>query len=234
MEYEFDEKTKTLLKMATDAVKNQDWKQISKVGHYNAEMGNFMLKAYGDQLPLETKCEIAMYHYSNHGDFYPTIRKYARKARVIRPENWREELPSSVRDLDRFTVYRGGGEDISRAAYYMSWTLSQEMAEWFMKRHELTHPGEQHLYRGTISADKVIAYIGGRFEFEIVQYRGVKNIEEIPLAGISAGFEEMRNSGDIHHPADMKVAQDYFDKMVQKDNTINENPNPPAMLGRTE
>ena len=62
----------------------------------------------------------------------------------------------------------------------------------------------------------MIAYIGGRFEFEIVQYRGVKNIEEIPLAGISAGFEEMRNSGDIHHPADMKVAQDYFDKWYKK------------------
>ncbi len=85
------------------------------------------------------------------------------------PENWREALPSSVRDMDTFTVYRG-----------------------------------------IISADKVIAYIGGRLEFEIVQYRGVKNIKEIPLAGISAGFEEMRNSGDILHPADMKAAHDYF------------------------
>ena len=40
--------------------------------------------------------------------------------------------------------------------------------------------------------------------------------QRIPLAGISAGFEEMRNSGDIHHPADMKVAQDYFDKWYKK------------------
>lgn len=175
-----------------------------------------MLKAYGDQMPIETKCEIAMYHYSNHGDFYPTIRKYVRKARVIRPENWREGLPSSVRDLDTFTVYRGGGEDISKASYSMSWTLSQEMAEWFMKRHELTHPGEQHLYRGTIAADKVFAYIGSRFEFEIVQYRGVKNIGEIPLVGISDGFMKTRSSGDFFHPTDPKEAQDYFDKWYKK------------------
>jgi len=26
----------------------------------------------------------------------------------------------------------------------------------------------------------------------------------------------LRNSGDIHHPADMKVAQDYFDKWYKK------------------
>ena len=48
-----------------------------------------------------------------------------------------------------------------------------------MKRHELTHPGEQHLYRASIAADKVIAYIGNRNEYEIVQYREVKGVEEI-------------------------------------------------------
>ena len=48
-----------------------------------------------------------------------------------------------------------------------------------MKRHERTHPGKQYLYRASIAADKVIAYIGDRNEYEIVQYRGVKGIEEI-------------------------------------------------------
>ena len=52
-------------------------------------------------------------------------------------------------------------------------------AEWFMKRHTLTNPGKQHLYRGIISADRVIAYIKDRNEYEIVQYRGMKGIEEI-------------------------------------------------------
>lgn len=74
--------------------------------------------------------------------------------------------------LDSFVIYRGGGEDINKAAYFLLWTLSQEMAEWFMKRHELTNPAPQHLYWGIISADRVIAYINDREEFEIVQYRG--------------------------------------------------------------
>ena len=212
MEYEMDDRMPILLKMASEAVNSQDQAEINKVAYYNAEMGNFMITFYEERLSLEQKCEIAMYHYSNHGDNYPAIRKYVRKARIIRPENWREKLPSSVRDLDTFTVYRGGSEDIKKATYSMSWTLSQEVAEWFMKRHDLTHPGEQHLYRGTIAADKVIAYIGGRGEFEIVQYRGVKGIEEIPLAGLSTEFEKLRNTDSSFTLPDPKHDQDYFDE----------------------
>lgn len=178
MDYEMDDRMPILLKMASEAVNSQDQAGISTVAHYNTEMGNFMITFYEDRLSLEQKCEIAMFHYSNHGDNYPAIRKYVRKARIIRPENWREKLPSSVRNLDTFIVYRGGSEDIKKATYSMSWTLSQEVAEWFMKRHGLTHPGEQHLYRGTVAAEKVIAYIGDRVEFEIVQYRGAGTLRK--------------------------------------------------------
>ncbi len=48
-----------------------------------------------------------------------------------------------------------------------------------MRRHEHTHPGEQHLYWASIAADKVIAYIGERNEFEIIQYRRGNDVEEI-------------------------------------------------------
>ena len=212
MTFETNEKMQILFREAAAAVRDQDWEMVDKVACYDADMGNYMLSMYEDRLPLEVKCSIALYHYSDHGDFYPSIRKYVRKAGIIRPKNWREELPSSVRDLDLFTVYRGGSEDIKRAAYSMSWTLSQETAEWFMKRHDLTHPGQQHLYKGIIAADRVIAYIGGRNEYEIVQYRGVRKIEEIPLAGISSGFEEMKSSGELSHPVTQESANMYFDK----------------------
>ena len=212
MTFEVDEKKKMLFKKAAEAIRNQDWEAVDQVACYDDEMGNYMLAMYEERLPLEVKCRIALYHYSNRGDFYPSVRKYVRKAGIIRPENWREELPSSVRDLDTFTVYRGGSEDVKKAACSMSWTLSQETAEWFMKRHELTHPGQQHLYKGTIVADKVIAYMGGRKEYEIVQYRGVRNIEEVSAAGFSVDFQDMRNSGDIHHPAPQEMVNAYFDK----------------------
>jgi len=212
MTFEVDEKRKMLFKEGAEAIRNQDWEAVDQVACYDDEMGNYMLAMYEERLPLEVKCRIALYHYSNHGDFYPSVRKYVRKAGIIRPENWREELPSSVRNLDTFTVYRGGSEDNKKAACSMSWTLSQETAEWFMKRHELTHPGQQHLYKGTIAADKVIAYMGGRKEYEIVQYRGVRNIEEISPAGCSVDFQSMRNSGDIHYPVSQEMVNAYFDK----------------------
>lgn len=170
-----------LLREAMEAMRDNNRTGFEKAAYYDAETGSNLIKLYEDRLPLEEKCRIAVYHYSNHGDFYPTIRKYVRKARIIRPDNWRDELPSSEREKETFIVYRGGGETISKAPYCLSWTLSKEVAEWFMKRHERTHPGEQHLYRASIAADKAIAYIGGRNEFEIVQYRGVKGVEEIGL-----------------------------------------------------
>lgn len=69
-----------------------------------------------DFMPLEAKCRFALEHYDNHGDHSPIIRKYVRRARIIRPENWRDALPESVRDLDTFTIYRGSSSDISRAS----------------------------------------------------------------------------------------------------------------------
>lgn len=168
MSWSYDEKKAFLLQEGLAAVKNQDWDKVTSISYYNSEIGALIIECYEDILPLEIKCEIALYHYSNHGDFYPLFRKYVRKAVIIRPKNWREELPVSVRDLNTFTIYRGGGEEISKAAYSLSWTLSQEVAEWFMNRHGVTHPGPQHLYKGIISADKVIAYLGDREEYEIV------------------------------------------------------------------
>ena len=212
MTFEVDEKKEMLFKDAAEAIRNQDWEAVNQVACYDDEMGNYMLTIYEEKLPLEVKCRIALYHYSNHGDFYPSVRKYVRKAGIIRPKNWREEMPSSVRNLDMFTVYRGGSEDIKKAAGSMSWTLSQETAEWFMKRHEFTHPGQQHLYKGTIAADKVIAYMGDRKEYEIVQYRGVRNVEEIPVAGFSIDFQNMRDPGDPYHLVSQEMVNAYFDE----------------------
>lgn len=185
---EYNDKITLLYKEGIQAVRSGDWDKVEDFASSNADMGYFVIRMYEDMIPLEVKCRIALFHYTDKGDFNPTIRKYVRKARIIRPDNWRDMLPSSVREQDSFVVYRGGGEDINKAVYSLSWTLSQEMAEWFMKRHELTNPAPQHLYRGVISAERVIAYLNDRKEFEIVQYRGVKKIEEISPEGFSSEF----------------------------------------------
>ena len=61
-------------------------------------------------------------------------------------------MPWIADGFEMLTVFWGSGEEISKAPYSISWTLSREVAEWFMLRHEHTHPGEQHLYRASIAA----------------------------------------------------------------------------------
>ncbi len=207
---EYD-KSVLLYEEGAQAVRAGDWDKVEDIAAYNVEMGSLIIRMYEDKLPLEVMCRIALCHYTDKGDFSPTIRKYVRKARIIRPNNWRDMLPSSIRERESFVVYRGGGEEINKAAYSLSWTLSQEMAEWFMKRHMLTNPAPQHLYRGIISADKVIAYINDRKEFEIVQYRGVKKIEEISPEGLGTEFADLKGHDGLH-PLSEDIWDSYFDK----------------------
>ena len=208
---DYNDKIAFLCEEGAQAVRFGDWDRVETIASYNSDMGYYMIRMYENILPLELKCRIALFHYTDKGDFNPTIRKYVRKAGIIKPENWRDMLPISIRDLDSFIVYRGGGEDVNKATYALSWTLSQEVAEWFMKRHELTNPGTQHLYRGIISADRVIAYINDRKEFEIVQYRGVKKIEEISLEGLGPEFEGLMDQGALH-PVSESAWDDYFNR----------------------
>ena len=94
-----------------------------------------------------------------------------------------------------FTVYRGGIGSIERAPLSISWSLSYDVAEWFAHRSELFYRCPCHVYQGTIHADKVIAYLPERSEFEIIQHRNVKDVQEItPLRGYSPPFNAFKSS----------------------------------------
>ena len=60
-------------------------------------------------------------------------------------------------------------------------------------------------------AERVIAYLNDRKEFEIVQYRGVKKIEEISPEGLSTEFENLKDH-DVLHPVSESTWDDYFDR----------------------
>ena len=176
-------------KEAVQAAHNQDWQTFEKYSFYDAKMMEDLLYKCEHLMPLEIKCQYALKHYYSHGDHSPIIRKYVRRAKVIRPENWRDALPESVRNLDSFTVYRGGIGSIERAPLSISWSLSYDVAEWFAHRSELFYRCPCHVYQGKIHADKVIAYLPERSEFEIIQHRNVKDVQEItPLRGYSPPF----------------------------------------------
>lgn len=105
---------------AVRAAHDQDWDAFERFSFYDAKMMEDLLYVYEDFMPLEAKCRFALEHYDNHGDHSAIIRKYVRRARIIRPENWRDALPESVRDLDTFTVYRGSISSIERASFSLS------------------------------------------------------------------------------------------------------------------
>lgn len=201
-----------------NAMKENDWDTVRKYGYYSADIAADMLHTYGHLFSHEYKCKIALYHFDDKGDSYPIIRRFVKESRKYRPENWREELPESVRNLNTFTVYRAGVEPIEKAQYSMSWTLSRDVAEWFAKRQEHYGRGKSHLYKGIIPAAKVIAYLNGRHEFEIVQFRNVRQIEEVTRRGPSEEFLSIRSIEDRYNQeaTDRKnrMYEDYINKSL--------------------
>ena len=200
---------------AVQAAHDQDWDAFERFSFYDAQMMEDLLYVCEDFMPLEAKCRFALEHYDNHGDHSPIIRKYVRRARIIRPENWREVLPESVRGLDTFTVYRGSGSNISRAPFALSWSLSYDIAEWFAHRNNFLYQLPIHVYQATIKADKVIAYLNYRNEFEILQYRNVKDVQEItPLRGYSSLYNTFLES-QTTPGSDADAGDRYFNEWYQ-------------------
>ena len=200
---------------AVQAAHDQDWDTFERSSFYDARMMEDLLYVCEDFMPLEAKCRFALEHYDNHGDHSPIIRKYVRRARIIRPENWRDALPESVRDLDTFTVYRGSSNDISRAPLSLSWSLSYDVAEWFARRNNFLYQLPVHVYQATIKADKIIAYLNYRNEFEVLQYRNIKDVQEItPLRGYSSLYNAFLKSQSTPG-SDADVGDRYFNEWYQ-------------------
>ena len=202
---------------AVQAAHDQDWQTFEKYSFYDAKMMEDLLYKCEHLMPLEVKCRYALQHYYSHGDHSPIIRKYVRRAKIIRPDNWRDALPESVRDIEMFTVYRGGIGSIERAPLSISWSLSYDVAEWFAHRSELFYRCPCHVYQGMIHADKVIAYLPERSEFEIIQHRNVKDVQEItPLRGYSPPFTAFKSSKKWVH--DEEESNRYFNEWYQSQN----------------
>ena len=200
---------------AVQAAHDQDWDTFERSSFYDARMMEDLLYVCEDFMPLDAKCRFALEHYDNHGDHSPIIRKYVRRARIIRPENWRDALPESVRDLDTFTIYRGSNSDISRAPLSLSWSLSYDVAEWFARRNNFLYQLPVHVYQATIKADKIIAYLNYRNEFEVLQYRNIKDVQEItPLRGYSSLYNAFLKSQSTPG-SDSDAGDRYFNEWYQ-------------------
>ena len=195
---------------AEEAMLRGEWESVSQYICGYAETGAIVLQIGKHIIPKPIQYQIAIELYTDKGDMYSEILDIVKNGNEYRPDDWNKEMPECVRNETTFTVYRAGEESIDDATECMSWTLWRDVAEWFAERHEYYRQGKQHLYKATISADDVIAFTNSRQEFEIIQYRGVKDIEEIPRLGVSGAYKDLSavstfNLDEIDKKSDLAI-----------------------------
>lgn len=171
-----------------------EWEKVCFQINGSGNLLSEIFARYYKDLPDNVKYELLIQLYTHNGDRLTEVRKEVRKALKYGSP----QLPTFLAGQKIITVYRGGGEDISKAKYRMSWTTSLRVAEFFMKKYiydnylirqygyEIPKKGVQftnnnyvHLYKGEIKREKIIAYTNSRKEEEIIQYRNVLNIADI-------------------------------------------------------
>lgn len=194
---------------AEEAMLCEDWDSISHYIFGYAETGAIVLQIGKHIIPKPIQYKIAIGLYTDKGDMYGEISDIVKNGKEYRPDDWNKDLPECVRTENTFTVYRAGEESIDVAAESMSWTLWRDVAEWFAERHERYGQGTQHLYQASIPADDVIAFTNGRQEFEIIQYQGVRGIEEIPRSGVSEKYKELYTT-PIHSLDEIEKNRDLY------------------------
>ena len=113
--------------------------------------------------------EIWIAHITRYNDLDPEQKQAA----TLAMEALRREKQKTV-FLPKITVYRAGLESIDETPDYLSWTTSLEVARFFQRRHR-----GGSIYRASIRPCDVIAYNDGRDEYEVLQYRGVFDVEEM-------------------------------------------------------
>lgn len=148
-------------------------------------------------IPEEVKCKYALFHYDTEGDLFSQICETVRQAGKYRPADWDKKMPAVLRGRKAYYVYRGGSESIDEANNKISWSLSRDVAEFFIYRKSFFDREPQHLYRGIIDADKIISYNNDRTEFEVLQDNSVRGIEELPIEGQNEEFKRLKKTGSV-------------------------------------
>ena len=159
------------------AMQKKDWEKIASLIEMNLDfMEEGLMRVY-PILPVEYKFSIPLNCYIHHGYGVSAVCKYVRQARELLPVEQR--MPADLAALPAITVYRAGAEPLSEAASCYSWTTEQLVARWYYERALISRQPRRHIYRGVIAPDDVIWYTNDRQEREVIQYRGVKQIEEL-------------------------------------------------------
>ena len=159
------------------AVREKNWEKIASLIELNPYFMEEGLTRVYPILPVEYKFSVPLNCYCHHGYHISAVCKYVQQARELMPIERR--MPVELAALPAITVYRAGAEPRSEAASCNSWTTEPLVARWYYERARISRQRTRHIYRGVIEPEDVIWYTNDRQEREVVQYRGVKQIEEL-------------------------------------------------------
>lgn len=113
--------------------------------------------------------------YMNDGYKFP--RSLIQNAKRISKEIDESQRLEGLPDENTVTVYRGTISDPHTAKYETSWTTDINVAIWFAYRD----CRGANVYQGEIARNKVIAFLNGRKEFEVLQHGNVRNIKKLAI-----------------------------------------------------
>lgn len=177
MDEELATRHSLLWQLFMEAYRNRDIEKAYSLILLNPEiMANGLTVIY-HSLPDEKKFSLPLECYTQHGDRMPAVRRYVRQARKFMPPEKR--MPAEFLEKPYIEVYRAGEEPISLAKSRISWTTDLDVARWIYDRNKLF--GKKcHLYKAKINPRSIIWYTDAREEKEVMQYRSVREIEELP------------------------------------------------------
>lgn len=154
-----------------------DWSGITLLGNTGDAL--YALNVAHDRIPPDQLYEITLDIYTNSKIPFTGCKKRIIELQKVRPDDYLRELPEELKSINPLTVYRATSSSIDqKISTEISWTTNKDVAVWFYQR---LFTESKHLYKATIRKDKIIAYTNCRNEFEVLQHRGVKDIEEVTV-----------------------------------------------------
>lgn len=172
-EQAYERQKRVFLPVIDELAKAGKWQEFSIQVQAVYEVMPEAFSLYYKGMPEQYRRGFVVGCYVHHGDSIPECRK----ALVQLPKNGVNELPEEYRKRPYITVYRAGEEDIDETQYKISWTLDIKVAEFFMYTWRSRHANA--IYKAKIKPDDVIAFTNERQEQEVMQFRGVYDIEII-------------------------------------------------------
>lgn len=163
-----------------DKIKSGDYQYIGLVGNGEKPNSVDFLQYFYEALPIYDRYWATLDVYVSNGYNFP--KNLIFDLMKIRPTDYLRELPLENFDNDEITIYRASTTYIhdefgkTDLLDELSWTTSIDVASWFFERYERSGCNA-YLYQGKIKKQDIIAYSNSRNEFEVIQFRGVNDIE---------------------------------------------------------